>query len=97
WIGIDLGPLDPIVRAGRKYDLEAVRAAEQFPLRDHVDAAAINAAREIRSAKPDIVSVTIFHVVGLVDVEKRRDEVDAGRRLRPALESNGALDVLGVQ
>jgi hypothetical protein len=45
--------------------------------------------------KPD--SVVIFHFIGLVDVEQRRDELHTGRRLRSALESNGAFDVLGVQ
>ena len=41
-IGIDFGALNPVVRADRKQDLEAIEAAEQLLRRDDADAAAVN-------------------------------------------------------
>jgi len=81
-----LGALHPIVGADRKQDLEAVQPPEQLPARDDADAAAVDMTRKIRSdGESKAVSVAVFHFIGLVDVEQRRDEIDARRSLRSAL------------
>jgi hypothetical protein len=92
----DRRALKSIVDGDRKQHLQAVKASKDLLAGDDAEPAAGGERGDARIARKRL-AVRVLHLVRVVEVEERGDDIDIRRRLGSPFESDCAFDVLRIR